>query len=76
MKWSRMQERHIDFFSLCSHSYCIVVAAHRFVLRGILKLPAGSAKRVPCWISTALFTVEHGIGNAVNNVVMAVCGAR
>lgn len=33
LKGFRMQECHIDF-SLCSDSYCVIVAAHRFVSRG------------------------------------------
>lgn len=50
LKWFRMQEGHVDFL-LYSNSHCVVVAAHRFVLRGILKLPAGSKKRVPRRVS-------------------------
>lgn len=50
LKWFRMQEGHI-YFLLYSNSYYVIVAAHRFVLRGILKLPAGLKKRVPWRVS-------------------------
>lgn len=45
LKWFGMQQCHLDFL-LCSNSYCIIVAARRFVLRGVLKLPAGLQKGV------------------------------
>lgn len=45
LKWFGMEECHFDFL-LCSNSHCIIVAVRRFVLRGILKLPAGLEKGV------------------------------